>query len=222
MPARRPRRTAIAAVLTALTALTPTGASAEPVDIARFRNHVSICHTPADTCNFDEVGYGYAATAALIAGVEGGSPIEADGLTYTWPDVPAGAPDNVTMVSQVIPVAGDGATKVGFLGASHHGPVTAEVKLRYATTDAQGTTTTVDVPHQLTFSDWTLGGGGQQLSRGNTIALEMAYRAFAPVVMPTTTYAFSLTVPVDPSRGDLVAIVLPRVTSVRLFDIALG
>jgi hypothetical protein len=40
--------------------------------------------------------------------------------------------------------------------------------------------------------------------------------------MPTTTYAFSLTVPVDPSRGDLVAIVLPRVTSVRLFDIALG
>jgi hypothetical protein len=228
MPTTRRRTTALpgrlaalVALLTALAVLAPTAAVAEPLDLEAYRNHVAICHTPLDTCNFDEVGYGYHAVALQAAGVTGGSAVEADGITYTWPDVPAGRPDNITLVDQVIPVEAGDATRVGFLGASHHGPVAAQVRLRYATTDAAGQPTTVDVAHPLTFADWTLNGDTASAPAGNTIAIETAFRAFAPAVMPTTTYVFATSVPIDPAM-ELVAIVLPREKRTRLFDIALA
>jgi hypothetical protein len=49
-----------------------------------------------------------------------GAVINHDGLTFTWPDVPADQPDNVVAAGQTILLSGSGTT-LGFLGAASPG-----------------------------------------------------------------------------------------------------
>ena len=53
-----------------------------------------------------------------------------DGTTFTWPDVPAGTPDNVVTAGQTVDVTGTG-TDLGFLGASQNGTATGPVTINY-------------------------------------------------------------------------------------------
>jgi hypothetical protein len=57
------------------------------------------------------------AQALTAAGLAPGAAITHDGITFTWPGVPPGQPDNVVAQGQTILVSGSGTT-LGVLGAA--------------------------------------------------------------------------------------------------------
>ncbi|MBO0864566.1 MAG: alpha-galactosidase, partial [Mycobacterium sp.] len=75
--------------------------------------------------NLDGVGNSFSANALASLGVVPGGTINHAGLSFTWPDVPAGQPDNVAANGQLISVSGSGDTlavigsedNAGFLAA---------------------------------------------------------------------------------------------------------
>ena len=70
--------------------------------------------------NFDGAGASYSEQALTSAGFGPGAVIVHGGLVFTWPDVPAGQPDNVVAAGQTILLSGSGTT-LGFLGAAGSG-----------------------------------------------------------------------------------------------------
>jgi beta-galactosidase len=67
--------------------------------------------------NFDGAGNSYSEQALTAAGLAPGTTIAHDGISFTWPDIPAGQLDNVVAEGQPILVSGSGNT-LGFLGSS--------------------------------------------------------------------------------------------------------
>ncbi|GAA2899507.1 GH92 family glycosyl hydrolase [Streptomyces mexicanus] len=121
--------------------------------------------------NFDGEGWSYSAAALAAAGVEPGGTVSSGGFDFTWPRAKAGEPDNIEVVGggQVLAVRpAAGATKLSFLGAAAEGAASGTVTLTYT----DGTTQQAAIG----FSDWTLGGGTQKPSFGNTVAVHTAYR----------------------------------------------
>ncbi|MFE7574012.1 GH92 family glycosyl hydrolase [Streptomyces sp. NPDC057521] len=122
--------------------------------------------------NFDGEGWSYSAQALAAAGAAPGGTVSSGGFDFTWPKVKAGDPDNIEVVGtgpQVLNVAsGEGDTKLAFLGSAAEGKASGTVTLTYT----DGTTQQAEIG----FSDWTLGGGSQQPSYGNTVALHTEYR----------------------------------------------
>jgi predicted alpha-1,2-mannosidase len=166
--------------------------------------------------NFDGGGYSYSATALANAGVNPGSTITANGLSFTWPGAAAGTPDNYEANGQTVPVTGSGS--ISFLGSASSGPSSGTATVTY--TDGS----TQSVP--ITFSDWTLGGGTASPSSGNTIAVTTAYRNHADAAADTSkTYVFA-TAPVTLTSGKTVASVrLPsnvNTGALHVFAIATG
>jgi hypothetical protein len=193
-------------------------------DLTQMRNNTGITHDPTSNADFDGVGYSYSALALRAAGVAPGGTVTANGLTYSWPSVGSGVSDNVVARGQVIPVdAPAGATKLGFLASANHGPSAGTFILNYEYTDALGVLQTKAVEVNLTFSDWTLNGGGGSLSTGNTIAITMVTRMLLSAAPDATeSYVLSVTTPLDPSMR-LKSIKLPLITSsgqIHLFDLA--
>lgn len=62
--------------------------------------------------NFDGGGNSYSAQALAAAGATPGATIDHDGVAFTWPDVPAGKPDNVTASGQEFTMSGSGELAV--------------------------------------------------------------------------------------------------------------
>jgi hypothetical protein len=98
--------------------------------------------------NFDSAGDSYSAQA-LAGGtpdpLSPGSIVTVDGVTLTWPNVPAGAPDNVVAAGQSFDLTGTGST-LGILGAAAFGPATGTGTITYTDRTTQSFT--------LTFNDW--------------------------------------------------------------------
>lgn len=124
--------------------------------------------------NFDGQGWSYSAKALAGAGAKPGGTVSAGGFDFVWPAVGPGDPDNIEVVgggpAQTLDVS-DGpadATRLSLLGSAINGATTGSVTLTYTdgTTERQ----------QVGFSDWTLGGGTQQPSFGNVVALHTTYR----------------------------------------------
>jgi beta-galactosidase len=65
----------------------------------------------------DGAGVSYSEQALTAAGLGPGAVLTHDGITFSWPDVLAGQPDNVVAMGQTVLVSGSGTT-LGFLGAS--------------------------------------------------------------------------------------------------------
>ncbi|WP_306189747.1 GH92 family glycosyl hydrolase [Streptomyces sp. MK5] len=161
--------------------------------------------------NFDGEGWSYSATALAAAGVEPGGSVSSGGFTFTWPGAAAGDPDNIEVVGggQVLAVPADaGATKLSFLGSAAEGAASGTVTLTYT----DGTTQQA----QIGFSDWTLGGGSQKPSFGNTVAITTAYRdvqgggkdpvatdvfATAPIALQPGKRLASVTLPATTNGG---------------------
>lgn len=220
-PIRAPRLAALALALGLLLALLPTGAGAAPIPLAAFRNSVGICQHPLHQCNFDGGGFSYSSAALAAAGVRGGTTISSDGFTFTWPSTGAGEVDNVEAAGQRIPVLPGGATRIGLLGASHNGPVTATVKLHYTSLDEDGDRVDTVVEHPLTLSDWTLNAGGSQPSPGNTTAISTIFRVNGTTVERVRTHVFTVAIPIDPTKT-LSTIELPNDGRVHLFGLSLA
>jgi predicted alpha-1,2-mannosidase len=188
-----------------------SAASAAPPSYAgspTFTNTGISDDSASSSADFDGVGYSYSAQALAAAGVTPGSKVSAAGATFTWPDVAVGKPDNYEANGQSVPASGSGA--ISFLGAANHGPSTGTATVSYS----DGTQQNV----QLTFSDWTLGGGSATASAGNVVAATAAYRnhagagsdsvktylfATAPTALASGKTVTSVKLPSDASAGGL-------------------
>lgn len=209
---------------------TPAGSTALRVAVAKpgelwpYETNEGVYPDGASfTGGFDDGGWAYSQNALSAAGVTNGSKITADGLTYTWPDVAAGKPDNLEMTGQTIPVpAGTTGASLGVLGAATNAPTDGSGvsgKLTVTYTDgstAQGT---------VAFSDWTLNANSAQPLPGDTAAITTAYRATGSGGKDTVkAYVFATKMPVDPAKT-VASITLPQTGSdgtLHLFALAFG
>ncbi len=90
-------------------------------------------------------------------------------MTFAWPDVLPGAPDNYQANGQTIPVTFvQGETTIGFVGAATGGPSVGTAYLNLGDGTRQA--------FQLGFSDWTLNGYTQAPSYNNRYFYGMTYR----------------------------------------------
>lgn len=213
--------TTLLMALAVTAAMLPTSASAAELNLAAFRNNVGICQHPLHQCNFDGGGFSYSAAALSLAGVRGGTQIAVDGMTYTWPNVSAGQPDNVEMNGQKVPVLPGNATRIGFLGAGHNAPVTAHLRLHYTDIDSDGELVEVVVVKPLTFSDWTLNAGSAQPVAGTKTVISTAFRVNGTTVDRVPTYVFAAAIDIDPTMH-LQTIEFPAEGKVHLFGMALA
>ncbi|NED87267.1 glycoside hydrolase family 92 protein, partial [Streptomyces sp. SID11233] len=99
--------------------------------------------------------------------------------------------------------AKDGATRLSLLGSAAEGDTHGTMTLTYT----DGTTQQAD----LGLSDWTLGGGGDKPSYGNTVAVTSTYRdTLGGGKDPVNAYLFA-TAPVTLVGGKtLASVTLPK------------
>jgi hypothetical protein len=169
--------------------------------------------------NFDGGGYSYSAKALAAAGVTSGSTVSSGDFRFTWPKVNPGDPDNIAVGGggQVLdaPAAPAGASRLSLLGsasngAASNGAASGTVTLTYT----DGTTQ----EEQIGFSDWTLGGGSQQPSYGNSVIVRTDHRdvsgggtqtvdtdlfSTAPMVLASGKQLQSVTLPDTVSGGTI-------------------
>ena len=98
--------------------------------------------------NLDGGGFSYSAEALAAKSLDPGATVIHDGLTFTWPDAPAGSADDVVAGGQAIAVSGSG-TILGILGTGDNGTVTGTTTISYS----DGTTQSFD----LALADWFAG-----------------------------------------------------------------
>jgi beta-glucosidase-like glycosyl hydrolase len=98
------------------------------------------------TGNFDGHGFSYSAQSLAGVGLTPGQPVVHGDLTYTWPAVASGKPDNVLSDGQLIAV-GKSGSKLSILGSASNGSGTGTGTITYT----DGTST----PFTLALNNWT-------------------------------------------------------------------
>ncbi|MFF4489957.1 GH92 family glycosyl hydrolase [Streptomyces sp. NPDC001544] len=159
------------------------------------------------SAGFDGDGWAYSQNALSAAGVTSGSTVTADGISYTWPTVTSGQPDNVEMAGQTIPMPADtSGASLGLLGAAVNAPTDGSgVSGTLTVTYTDGTTSQATVG----FSDWTLNGGGSKPRPDDTTTVTTSYRNTASGGRNTVkTYVFATKIPLDPAK-QVASITLP-------------
>jgi beta-galactosidase len=129
-----------AAHIFAVTTGTPVG---YPSLAAAFNNTGISDDSDVTAADFDGVGNSYSLQALAAAGLTPGATVSYDGLSFTWPDVPAGQPDNVLALGQTARVSGTGS-KLGFLGASSPSTALGTGVVHYADGTSSQFTFTLD------------------------------------------------------------------------------
>jgi predicted alpha-1,2-mannosidase len=167
--------------------------------------------------DYDGWGSGYSRQALAAAGVVPGSRVTAGGVTYTWPNVRPGQPDNVVAAGQRLTVGSrPGATRLGLLGSAegHADGASGALTVHYA--DGSATEAAIGL------SDWTLAGGTATARADNVVVARMPYRNdFWGQPHAWSTYLFSASVPVDPAKT-VVGVTLPRPGTGRMHMFAVG
>jgi hypothetical protein len=195
--------------------ITPTS---NPAD---YYNNTGISPDSNTACaDYDGDGYSYSANALAAGSLTPGATVNADGLSFTWPDVAACAPDNILASGQTMLVKGtSGASKLGLLGSSTNGSSQGTIVIHY--TDGTSSAQTVS------FTDWAQSPGS-----GDTAVATMPYRnQVSGGQQSITMYVFATTVPVDSSKT-VASITFPAVsnsvgppdypTAMHIFAISLG
>src|SRR5688500_3337125 len=160
--------------------------------------------------DFDGGGYSYSRQALATAGLKPGGTSTVDGLSFVWPNSPAGRPDNVTAAKQTITLTG---TKLAFVGSAANGARTRPATVTFT----DGTTATVEIG----LSDWTLGGGGQTPSYGNVIVAATPYRnQSGGGSEKVATHIFATKTYVAPEGKALQSVTLPEDVNLHVFAIA--
>jgi hypothetical protein len=221
-------------LLALLRPVPPAGAAtAGPVEVplTGLYNNRGIAEGPSSPANFDDGGHAYSAVATQIgdpiAGYEGlvaGQRIDHEGFTFTWPDR-VGQTDNVLARGQRVEVpAVEGATRLGFLGASKNGPSGGTFRLHYVRTAADGTTERTTVDREVRFTDWTRGQfAGNPLEPRNTIvtkALTRHNRA-GQVDYGYVSHVYVVQTDLDPT-WTLEAVTLPVSAQIHLFSLSIA
>jgi hypothetical protein len=154
--------------------------------------------------NLDGSGRSYSAQALASANptvLTPGTTVTHDGLTFTWPNVPSGSPDNVTAAGQAIPVSGSG-TKLGFLGTGDYGTASGTGTIVYS----DGSTQTFG----LSLADWwskQAAPGGDILTTATHVNLSSGQKSqnanvyFASVPLRTGMTVRYVILPADVGRA---------------------
>ncbi|PKW10677.1 alpha-1,2-mannosidase, putative [Streptomyces sp. 1222.5] len=167
-----------------------------------------------DEADYDGGGWSYSRQALAAAGLTPGGKGTAGGLGFTWPDSPAGRPDNASAAGQTVEPTG-AATSLSFIGSAVNGNQRAEATVTYD----DGTTGTVD----LSFTDWTVGGGGGTVQYGNEVVAKAAYRNVAGADKdPVATYVFATKPFTAPDGRTIRSVRLPENTDLHVFTLATG
>ncbi|MGY4962853.1 GH92 family glycosyl hydrolase [Streptomyces sp. 900105245] len=167
-----------------------------------------------DEADFDGGGWSYSRQALAAAGLTPGGRGTAGGLGFTWPDSPAGRPDNASAAGQTVELTG-APKSLSFIGSAVNGNQRAEATVTYT----DGTTGTAD----LSFTDWTVGGGGGTVHYGNEVVAKTAYRNVAGADKdPVATYVFATKPFTAPDGRTIRSVRLPRNTDLHVFTVATG
>ncbi|MFD5469534.1 GH92 family glycosyl hydrolase [Streptomyces sp. NPDC127105] len=167
-----------------------------------------------DEADYDGGGWSYSRQALAAAGLTPGGQGTVNGLSFTWPNSPSGRPDNASGAGQNIELATP-ASRLSFVGSAVNGNQQTKATVTYT----DGTTGTVD----LSFTDWTVGGGGGTVQFGNTVVARTAYRNVAGADQDkVTTYVFA-TAPYEAPAGKRISGVrLPGNADLHVFTVATG
>ena len=165
--------------------------------------------------DFDGAGYSFSAQALAADGLTPGGSFTHDGISMTWPGVPAGQADNAAADGQAIAVSGQGG-HVAFVGSSNSGSPSGTGAVLYTDGTSQS--------FSLTLDDFWFAPSGS-----NEIVAQMPYVNSPTGRYQQTVYLFYQSVPVDPSKH-VAAIILPTVsagsaghsTAMHIFSVGVG
>ncbi|MEU2060169.1 GH92 family glycosyl hydrolase [Streptomyces sp. NPDC013455] len=167
-----------------------------------------------DEADYDGGGWSYSRQALAAAGLTPGARATVGGLSFTWPDSPAGRPDNASAAGQTIRPAAP-ADALSFIGSAVNGDQRATAAVTYT----DGSTGAVD----LSFTDWTVGGGSGTVRYGNEIVARTAYRNVAGADRdPVTTYVFATQPYRAPAGKHIRSVTLPHDADIHVFTLATG
>ena len=169
--------------------------------------------------DYDGGGWSYSEQALAAAGVTPGGTVSADGINYTWPDVPVPSLDNVGADGQTIPLTAPAdATKIGLLGSS----------INAGSSGAGGTATVTYTDGSTSeftarFSDWRLNWGSYTPLPGTFPAVTMPYQNYRSGYLRSVipTYVFALDAPLTPGKT-VRSITLPTSTGGDMHVFAIG
>ena len=128
----------------------PLASASRPVAVpspsvsAAFDNAGISDDTDTGAANIDGGGSSFSAQALASVGVTPGASLSYDGISFTWPDVAAGEPDNVVGSGQTIDVSGSGTT-LGLLDTSVYGASSGTGTINY--TDGTSQSFSLSVPN---------------------------------------------------------------------------
>ncbi len=174
----------------------PVSASTMPTLGQAFDNVGTTTPANPGPGNFDGIGDSFSATGLAGDGLLPGARLLHDGLQLTWPDVAAGAPDNVLADGQTVALTGTGST-LGIVGASAYGfrqwHVHRQLRGRYLD---QCTGNAFRLGRRAARLWYQLPGHDGRLGPGGSIPVSLSYA----------------TVPLDPSE-QVTSVTLPTITS---------
>ena len=186
----------------------PTVTSTPVSALTPFNNEgISSDANPA-VGNFDGGGRSYSSEALAAAGFAPGQQLSLGGIAFQWPTPAPGKPDNWLYRENTISFTTT-SNQIAFLGASTVGASTVGAStgtgfVRFSDGTAQTFT--------ITFSDWTLGGGSQQIDPSDTIAVTTPYRNTGAGRQTVNTYVFETIITVAPGKT-IISVTLPRVVN---------
>jgi outer membrane protein assembly factor BamB len=198
---------------------TPTNTPVTSMGGLPFNNAGSVADGVSSDSNLDGYGFAYSVQALAAAGITPGGTVTAGGLSFTWPAVQPGGPDNVEVAGQVVSLAPHpGATTLGFLGTATTGPSGGAGVITYTDGSIQN--------FQLTFSDWALGGPAHAAPVvGTTIVASMPYRDTASGARDATpVYVFFTSIRLNAAKT-VARVTLPSVVNagpVHVFGLTVG
>ncbi|AZP20969.1 glycoside hydrolase family 92 protein [Streptomyces aquilus] len=166
-----------------------------------------------DEADFDGGGWSYSRQALAAAGLSpGGQGRVGDGLGFTWPGSPNGRPDNAAGNGQTVQLAAP-VRQLAFVGSAVNGDQRGRATVTYT----DGSSDTVD----LSFSDWTLGGGGGSVRYGNEVVARTTYRNVPGAGREAVaTYVFATEPFRAPEGMAVVSVRLPREPDLHVFTLA--
>ncbi len=159
---------------------------------------------------FDGEGTTFSAAGLASTGVTPGSTVTAGGLSFMWPDVAAGTPDNTMAQGQLIAISGSGS-ELGFLAAANNSPLSGTGTVYY--TDGSTSTFTLDVGNFY----YAAGANGNPSNAAGVSDPTLDYPS-----EPTshTAYVFEQTVAIDAGKT-VAAVQLPALGDVSGYNPAL-
>ncbi|WP_405810346.1 GH92 family glycosyl hydrolase [Streptomyces sp. NBC_00210] len=189
---------------------------AEPGSMLAAYNNVGACDDVGehDEADYDGGGWSYSRQALAGAGLAPGTKAATQGLDFTWPASPVARPDNASATGQTIEVAGT-PTALSFVGSAVNGNQAATAKVTYT----DGSSGTAD----LSFTDWTVGGGGGTVQYGNETVARTPYRNVSGGDKDVVdAYVFATKSFHAPAGKTIRSVTLPDNQNIHVFTVALG